>query len=242
VIKGALISFVPTFVGSLPNVVVFQYNPETMTHTWSAAAEASAPPAKAEGDPLASGGVPSESFSFKLLLDSNDTIADGGANPVAAALATASGVYTRLAALEMLQYPLPKNGAAGLVGSVSASVGAGGLSASVSGGSSAPTAPVPSFDLPLVLFVWGPLRILPVRVSELSITETLYDELLNPVHAEVSITLKVLTLKEINGLTQGDLKQIAQVAYSYTQGLRQVQAVANLGGAAAILGMLPNPF
>ena len=36
-IKGAMVSFMPTFIGSLPNVVVFQFNPETITTTWAAA-------------------------------------------------------------------------------------------------------------------------------------------------------------------------------------------------------------
>src|ERR1700678_3329035 len=100
-IKGALISFMPTFVGSIPNVVVFQYNPETITHAWSE------PPSdpSAKNDPLAVKGIPGEQFSFSLSLDANDMIANGDANPVAAALATVNGVYTRLAALEMLQYP-----------------------------------------------------------------------------------------------------------------------------------------
>ena len=41
----------------------------------------------------------------------------------------------------------------------------------------------------------------------------------------------------------GEMQQIAQVAYTYSQGLRQAQAMANLGDAAAsIIGMLPNPF
>lgn len=95
----------------------------------------------------------------------------------------------------------------------------------------------------MVLFVWGPQRIVPVRVTQLSITETMYDTLLNPIHADVSITLQVLTPELVSGINDGEMKQIAKVAYAYTQGLRQVQAVANLGDAAAsILGMLPSPF
>ena len=105
-IKGALISFMPTFIGTLPNVIVFQYNPETIEHAWTAAAmSAQATDPKAGVKPTAADDVPGESFTFKLLLDASEMIAGGAANPVAAALATKSGVYTRLAALEMLQYP-----------------------------------------------------------------------------------------------------------------------------------------
>jgi hypothetical protein len=94
-------------------------------------------------------------------------------------------------------------------------------------------------QLPTVLFVYGPGRILPVRVTGLNITETLYDPLLNPIHAEAQIDLKVLTPQEL-AATTGPLKEVAKVAYTYSQGLRQALAVANLADAAeSIIGMLP---
>lgn len=242
-IKGALVSFMPTFIGSLPNVIVFQFNPETITHTWTAAP----PDPQASKDPLAVKEIPGEQFSFSLALDSNDAIANSDANPIAGGLAAVSGIYPRLAALEMLQYP---SGAfdGGLFGQVSAglsaSVSAGGTGASlsVSGVSSAVKKTVPLSDVPTVLFVWGPQRIVPVRVTTLTITEKLYDTLLNPTHADVQITLRVLTPDELEAV-KGVLGSVAKVAYNYSQGLRQAQAAANLGDAAAsVMGMLPNPF
>ena len=54
----------------------------------------------------------------------------------------------------------------------------------------------------MVLFVWGPGRIVPVRVTALSITEKLYDAtLLNPTHVEAQITLRVLTQDELKYVT-----------------------------------------
>jgi hypothetical protein len=236
--KGALVSFMPTFIGSLPNVIVFQFNPETITHTWS---PASPDQARASTDPLAVKGVPGEQFSFSLAVDSSDMIADAAANPVGAGLAVVSGVYSRLAALEMLQYPLATKDQ-GLLGTVSVSVGTGGLSASASGATSTKKASVPRSEVPTVIFVWGPERIVPVRVSALTITEKLYDPLLNPTHADVQITLKVLTPDELKGI-KSELATIANIAYKYSQGLRQALAIANLGDAAAsIIGMLPSPF
>ncbi len=238
-LKGALVSFMPTFVGALPNVIVFQYNPETMTHAWTPAA-APPPAPKAAADPMAVSGLPGESFSFKLSLSARDMIADGDANPVAAALATAAGVSTRLAALEMLLFPSGSFGG-GLLGTVSASVSAGGLSLSA-GGSAGATTTVPRSEVPTVLFVWGPQRIVPVRVTALSVTETLYDGLLNPIQADASLTLRVLTPDELASV-KGELKQVSLIAYNYSQGLRQAKAVANLGdAAAAVIGMLPSPF
>jgi hypothetical protein len=237
-LRGALVAFTPSFIGLMPNVIVFQFNPETITHTWTAAEAATPADKNSTPNPLAVKGVPGETFSFTLAVDSNDMIADGGSNPVGAVLAQASGVYTRLAALEMLQYPTGSSGG-GLLGGVSASISSSGLSLSTSA-SAAQT--VPQSQVPTVLFIWGPQRIVPVRVTALTITERLYDSLLNPSHAEAQITLRVLTPDEIVSI-DGPMQQLANIAYLYTQGLRQVQAAANLGDAAAsIIGMLPTPF
>ncbi len=237
-LKGALISFMPTFVGAIPNVIVFQINPETISHVWSEASSAVGPTAsdgRTISDPLAVSGVPGETFSFTLVMDANDEIADIGANPIAGGLATASGAYIHLAALEMLQYPMAS--ASALLGQVSAA-----LSSASSGTNSTPSTSVPASQVPVVLFVWGPQRIVPVRVTQLTITEKLYDALLNPVQAEAQITLSVLTPEELAAV-QGPMRDVANIAYVYTQGLRQAQAAANLADAAAsIIGMLPTPF
>jgi hypothetical protein len=237
-LKGGLVSFMPTFIGAAPNVTIFQINPETITHTWTPAA--SAPAKEAGGDPLAVKGLPGETFSFTLFMDANDEIADIAINPIAAELAKAAGLHTRLAALEMLQYPAA-SADAGLLGTVSASVSASGVNLDVSV-TAASDASVPRMQVPVVLFVWGPQRIVPVRVTALTITEKLYDTSLNPTHAEAQITLRVLTPDELVWL-QGPMKEIATIAYVHTQGLRQAHATANLADSdVSIFGMLPTPF
>ena len=223
-----------TFLLPLPNVIVFQFNPETITHTWTPAQRAGG--TGPDANPLAVSGTPGEAFSFNLAMDTKDMIADG--SPVAEGIATVSGIYTRLAALEMLLYPTGGAGG-GLLGSVSASLGAGGLS--IGGGASTGVkSDVPPAQLPTVLFVWGPGRILPVKVTTLTITEKLYDSLLlNPVHAEAQIGLQVLTPEELK-FVSGPLAGVANVAYTYSQGLRQALAIANLANSAeSIIGMLP---
>lgn len=233
--KGALISFTPTFIGVTPNVIVFQINPETITHAWSEPSAAQAEGgSKTNFDPLAVTGVPGETFSFTLVMDSNNEIADVATNPVAAGLATVSGAYVHLAALEMLQYPMAS--ASTLLGQVSAT-----LNTAAVGASSTPAILVPASQVPVVLFVWGSQRVVPVRITQLNITERLYDELLNPVHAEAQISLRVLTPDELAAV-QGPMRDVANVAYIYTQGVRQAQATANLADAASILGILPTSF
>jgi hypothetical protein len=231
-LKGGLIDFAESFPIPIPNVVIFQYNPETMTHGWTPATTGgAAAPGQAASNPLAISGQPQETFSFTLAMDSNDTIADG--NPVIAGIAELSGVYSRLSALEMLLFPTAPPGG-GLIGSVTAALGIGG------GSSGKPTAQVPAAQLPTVLFVWGPGRIVPVRLTALSVTEKLYDAtLLNPIHVEAQITLRVLTQDELKHV-DGPLGSLAKTASSYSQGLREALAIANLANAASsIVGMLP---
>jgi len=224
-IKGALVSFMPTFTLPIPNATVFQFNPESLTHTWSQPLASSSP-----GDtrsPLAVPGVPGEEFSLTVIFDSNQDIADDV--PVSGALAEVSGVYTRLAALEMLLYPTAPGALSQLLGSATAALGLGGSSVSWV---------VPESQVPIAIFVWGPFRIVPVRVTALSTVEKLYDSLLNPVHAEVQLTLRVVTPVELEDPGGSVLSKLASVAYTYTQGVREADAVANLGNAGASLAEL----
>ena len=225
-LRGAFVEFMPTFLIPLPNIILFQYNPDTMTHGWQPPAAAEA--GTATGNPLAVKGVPGESFSFTLTMDSNDTLSDGSV--VTQALAEISGVYPRLAALEMLLYPTGAFGG-GLLGTVSAGL---------SGASADSDKAVPESQVPTVLFVWGPGRILPVRVTGLSITEKYYDStLLNPIRADAQVDLQVLTPEELAVVT-GPLATIAQGAYTFNQGLRQALALANLANSVeSVIGMLP---
>ena len=234
-LKGALIEFMPTFLIPVPNVIVFQYNPETLTHTWSQP-EAAEPSETTQNWPMAVKGMPGESFSFTIAMDANDEIADGSAPT--AAIAEVSGVYSRLAALEMLLYPTGPAGS-GLLGAVSAAAKAA-TSIAKPSDDDQKTA-VPASTLPVVLFVWGPGRIVPVRVTDLTITEQLYNGTLSPTHAEAQLSLRVLTPAELDAAAddQHVMGTLAKGAYYYTLGLRQTLAAANLTNAGeSIVGMI----
>jgi len=234
--RGAFIEFTSSFLVPIPNIILFQYNPESLTHTWSPAA-AAAPSGQAQGpgasNPLAVTGNPGEEFSFTLSLDSSDLIADG-ALPVQA-LAELSGIYPTLAALELLLFPSTSTGGSALA--LATSIGGSALG----GASSGVSRQVPVSVVPTVLFVWGPGRILPVRVTTLRVTEKLYDPtLLVPTHAEAEIGLKVLTQSEIDALDDGLVKDLVQTAYQAMGVLRQGLALANIvNSAEALAGMLP---
>jgi hypothetical protein len=225
--RGAFIEFVDTGLIPIPNVIVFQFNPETMTHTWSQAESAGN-----TGNPLAVKGAPGEQFSFTLAVDALDAVADGGAS---GGLAEISGVASRLAAMEMLLFPSGST-KGGLIGTVTAAIG--GLLGG--GGSGEPPRDVPASVIPTVLFVWGPGRIVPVRLTTLTVTEKLYDTLLIPTHAEAQIGLRVLTTEDLKA-DNDLLAPLAKAAISYSNGLREVLAIANLVNAAdGIVGMIPH--
>jgi hypothetical protein len=213
--KGALVRLVMVGGVPVPNVVIFQFNPESIRHSWSQgmAAGAEGTPARTTSSPLAASGPPQESFSFSISLDVTDQLADPSV-PVRL-VARQSGLYPRLAALELLLHPNP-------IGALTAA-----------GGRTTPAA-----ELPVVLFVWGSTRIVPVRVTSLSITEKLYDADLNPTHAEAALELHVLTADDLRSVT-GPSGALATAAYTYTQGGRLALAVANIGVVTQdVIGML----
>ena len=52
-------------------------------------------------------------------------------------------------------------------------------------------------EAPLSLFVWSKNRIVPVRVTDFSVTEEAFDPVLNPIRAKVSIGLRVLSVDDL---------------------------------------------
>jgi hypothetical protein len=237
-IKGALVGYPAATDFVPPTVTAFQFNPEKMVHTWSQEAPAGQPGVEA-GNPMAIAGMPGETFQFTIWLDADDDAL--GPQFQLAQAALSSGVSGRLAALEMLLYPIASSrGAAqstgGLLGTVSAAASALG---SAVGGS---TWEVPNSTAPVVLFVWGPQRIVPVRVTTLTITETLYDVLLNPTHAEADMSLRVLTPAELFAASPepGTSAETAQIAYELMLARRRQWAATQAANApSSIIGMLP---
>jgi hypothetical protein len=207
VLKGAFASFEAGLLGALPNIVLFQFNPERMTRTPRMVP--SLPPAKSGAGQTrarAVSGKPSESISFTLKIDATDALAQK--NPIA----VASGVLTTISALELLMVPRSSTA----------------LDLSALAGGSAPSK-APPLILPLVLFIWGPYRIVPVIIESLSVTETEYDQVLNPIRAEIAVSMRILTPSE---LTKDE--KIGKGAYAYSEGVKEVMAALNLANAAQL--------
>jgi hypothetical protein len=238
-LKGALVEFSERFIGPIPNIIIFQYNPESLSRSL----EVWQPPARQEegagegGAPAASASTaqpsdPPESFTLELIVDAIDALETG--DPVA----VITGVADRIAAMEMLLYPQEGSLLGNLLGSISGSLSAGG--GGISAGGSAAAEAVPRGTVPIVLFVWGPGRIVPVRLTSFSVDEQAFSPILYPIRAKVSVGLKILTPDDLSGHPEGMAKDIAIGAFKFTRTQKQVLAAANLANSVeSILGMLP---
>lgn len=168
--KGALVGL--DIFNPLASLIVFQYNPETMTRRLQAQTLGGGEGDKSEA--LRLKGAPVETISLDVEIDATDQLEKG--DGVAASL----GIYPQLSALEMLMYP---KSALVIANTVLLATG---------------TIEVIPPVAPLTLFVWGPKRVLPVRVGDFSIVEEAYDVNLNPIRAKVSLGLRVLTYNDLS--------------------------------------------
>ena len=91
--KGALVEYLPTFPPT-PVVTVFQYNPESMVHTWTQA-QPSGKPGVESSNPLAVPGLPGESFQFTIFLDADDDMVPRRDGPRAGGARVGSGNASR---------------------------------------------------------------------------------------------------------------------------------------------------
>ncbi len=170
ILKGAFVRYDATTAS--PRIVVFPYNPETLSRTIQPG-----PAAPQAGRPNAATGSPLETIVFSLTLDAADAL------EARSAQAASTGVYPVLSAIELLMYPPPAGS-------------------------------------PWVtLFIWGPNRVLPVRIVGLNIAESLFDPNLSPIQATVQVTLNVASADDFPSLGYllqhvATLNAMAELGYS----------------------------
>ena len=202
VLKGALIGFDPLV--PIPSVILFQYNPDTLTRSLKPRA-AGGEGARSEAQRLT--GAPEETIKVDIEIDATDQLekADG--------VATSLGIYPQLSALEVLVYPK-----SALVIANTILLAAGTIEILP------PTAP-------LTLFIWGVKRILPVRITDFSITEEAHDPALNPIRAKVSLGLRVLSYNDLSLTHPAYYMFLAHQVVKETMGI-----VGSVGNLAAVAG------
>ena len=218
--KGALVQLVKDIIGVVPNVIPFQYNPEKLSRSltpWNPF-EVDQTQRGAQA-PTVQPFDPKEKFDLTLEIDATDDLEDENA------VASTVGIADRLAALKKLT--LPSQGPIGdLIASTQALLGKANEQAV------RPTVPV-------VLFVWGPGRILPVRITSFSVEESLFAPSLHPTQATVSLGLEVLTPDAFK-CQQDITADLAVAAFNFTKLQDDALAVAHIANNLdAVRGLLP---
>jgi hypothetical protein len=207
--KGAIVGIDP--FNPLASIIVFQYNPDTLTRTLTAQTTGGEGGDRSEA--LRLKGAPTEEIRLDVELDATDQLekADG--------LTVAMGIYPQLSALEMLIYPK-----SALVIANTVLLAAGSIEV------------IPAIA-PLTLFIWGPQRVLPVRVSSFSITEEAHDTKLNPIRAKVSLGLRVLSYNDLSLTHPGYALFLAhQVVKELMATVGSVAGTASVAASASVGG------
>ena len=167
-LKGAIVGIDP--FNPVASVIVFQYNPNTLTRTLKPRAAGTD---AEKGEAYRLEGPPEDSIKVDVEIDAADQLERGDPSAVL------MGVAPQLSALEMLVYPksalVIANTALLMMGTIEVLPPAG----------------------PFTVFIWGPQRVLPVRVTDFSITEDAHDARLNPIRAKVSLGLSVLSYHDL---------------------------------------------
>jgi hypothetical protein len=171
-LKGGLVQVDPG-TSRVLRVIALQYNPDTLTRTLQV--QASGGEGGDRSQALRLKGAAVETIKLEAEIDATDRLDDPGSNSDAVTL----GIHPQLAALESLVHPraddLQANNALAAAGLLE----------------------VLPLEAPLTLFVWSKQRVVPVRVTDLSVTEEAFDVALNPIRAKVSLGLRVLSVDDL---------------------------------------------
>jgi hypothetical protein len=204
-VKGGLVLIDPA-TAAVRRVIVLQYNPDTLNRSFQIKAFSSESGDRSEAPRLT--GPPVETIKLDAEIDATDQLEfpDQNANAVQ------FGIFPQLAALETIASPT-----------------SGQLLANNALAQSGTLEIVP-METPLMLFVWSKQRILPVRLTDYSVTEEAFDPALNPIRAKVSLGMRVLTVDDLGfGHKGGSLFMTALQA--------KEQLAARSGGVLNTLGI-----
>src|SRR5438874_8960518 len=174
-LKGGIVLVDPDNA-AVRQIISLQYNPDTLTR--SLQIQGVSTDSAAGGDRseiLRLKGPPVETIKLDAEIDATDQLEFPDQNQNAVEF----GIFPQLAALETIVYPTSSQ----LISN----------NALASSG----TLEIVPMEAPLTLFVWSKNRVLPVRVTEFSITEEAFDSSLNPIRAKVSLGMRVLSVNDL---------------------------------------------
>lgn len=201
-IKGGLV-ILDAQSGQIQRSIALQYNPDSLQRSYQVQGTGGDGGAE-RAQPFRLKGPAVETLRVEAEIDATDALADPDRN----AHAVAHGIAPQIAALE------------GLVNPSSDALQALGAQ------SQSGTLEILPPEAPLILFVWGANRVVPVRVTELSVTEEAFDAALNPIRAKVSLGLRVLSTDDLGFAARGGAMFINH--------LRKREALAGKTGSASL--------
>jgi hypothetical protein len=202
VIKGGLVLLDPDS-GQPIQTIVLQYNPDTLTRTLQAQGIGPEPGDRLEA--LRFKAPPLETIKLEAEIDATDQMETG--DPTVARL----GIYPQLATLETMIYPSSRQL---MANNSRAQIG---------------TLEIAPMEAPLSLFVWSQQRVLPVRITDFSITEEAFDPNLNPIRAKISLGMRVLTVNDLGFEHKG-----GNLFMAYLQQKEQLALIRPKGDVGAL--------
>jgi hypothetical protein len=205
ILKGGIVLIDPN-TSQVQRIITLQYNPDSVSRSFQI---------KGVGDTgdrseaLRLKGPPVETIKIEAEIDATDQLEVADASSTVVDV----GIFPQLAALETIIYPtslqLQNNNVLAQSGKLE----------------------IIPMETPLALFVWSKNRILPVRITDFSITEEAFDTSLNPIRAKVSIGMRVLTVDDLGFSHKG-----SNLFMTYLKN-KESLAGLNVGGSLGNLGI-----
>lgn len=205
-VKGGIVLIDPE-TSAVRRIITLQYNPNTLTRTLQVQGAGGEGGDRSEA--LRLKGPPVETIKLDAEIDATDQLEfpDQNKNAVEA------GIHPELAALETIIYPtssqLLSNNRLAQAG----------------------TLEIAPMETALTLFIWSKSRILPVRLTDFSVTEEAFDTNLNPIRAKVSLGMRVLSVDDLGFDHKG-----GSLYMSYHQNKERLAGMFT-GGVLSALGI-----
>ena len=227
ILRGAFVEF---GLSLPPLFVVFQFNPLQLTRNRSLSYAVPTPPPPPPGSTAPTSQVPTrtlrqfhgqfsdlldlqkqqlvtvqeQTINFDIRLDATDKLNDGDA------ITEQFGIAPQISTLELMVYPKDES----LLGALVSSLLGKPKGFSFTRGA----------NPPLVLFIFGRKRVLPVNINSMNITETEFATDLNPIRATIAVNLTVIEGKS--------------VPYLYSKAMVEAMSVLNLANIADVANVV----
>lgn len=206
VVKGGIVLIDPDSARVL-RIISLQYNPDTLTR--SLQVQTAGSDAANRSEPMRFKGPAIETIKLEADIDATDQLEFPDQNRAT----VENGIQPQLALIESLAHPTVDQ------------------LRRVDSEASSGTLEIAPMEAPLALFVWSKNRVVPVRLTEFSITEEAFDPALNPIRAKVNLSFRVLSVDDLGFSHKG-----GSLFMTYLQTKEKLAATA-LGGSFATLGI-----